>query len=100
MKVEIVSADHLNRPDVGSGIASTRFDLDKVDMIVDVPNSGVGLPRIVVANRFFPSTQMCSCCDAQTGPKGREELDVAQWVCSQCGAAHDRMATPRATSGS
>jgi branched-chain amino acid transport system substrate-binding protein len=43
IKVEIVSGDHQNKPDVGSNIAGTWFDVDKVDVIVDVPNSGVAL---------------------------------------------------------
>ncbi len=43
MKVEIVSADHQNKADVGSAIARQWYDVDKVDMIVDVPNSGVAL---------------------------------------------------------
>lgn len=43
MKVEIVSADHQNKPDVGSNIARQWFDVDHVDAIVDVPNSGVAL---------------------------------------------------------
>src|SRR5678809_339004 len=43
MKVEIVSADHQNKPDVGSNIARQWYDVDKVDVIVDVPNSGVAL---------------------------------------------------------
>jgi branched-chain amino acid transport system substrate-binding protein len=43
MKVEIVSADHQNKPDVGSTIARTWFDVDKVDAIADVPTSSVGL---------------------------------------------------------
>jgi branched-chain amino acid transport system substrate-binding protein len=43
MKVEIVSADHQNKPDIGSGIARQWYDVDKVDVIVDVPNSGVAL---------------------------------------------------------
>ncbi len=42
-KVEIVSADHQNKPDVGSGIARQWYDTDKVDVIVDTPNSGVAL---------------------------------------------------------
>src|SRR2546429_8591195 len=42
-KVEIVSADHQNKPDVGSAIARQWYDTDKVDVIVDVPNSGVAL---------------------------------------------------------
>ena len=43
MKVEIVSADHQNKPDVGSSIARQWYDVDKVDAIFDVPNSGVAL---------------------------------------------------------
>src|SRR5438876_8240004 len=43
MKVEIVSADHQNKPEVGSGIARQWYDVDKVDVIFDVPNSGVAL---------------------------------------------------------
>ena len=43
MKVEIVSADHQNKPDVGSSIARQWYDADKVDVIVDVPNSAVAL---------------------------------------------------------
>src|SRR4051794_20726456 len=41
MKVEIVSADHQNKPEVGSGIARQWYDVDKVDVIVDVPTSSV-----------------------------------------------------------
>ena len=43
IKVEIVSADHQNKPDVGSSIVRQWYDVDKVDVIVDVPNSGVAL---------------------------------------------------------
>jgi branched-chain amino acid transport system substrate-binding protein len=42
-KVEYVNADHQNKPDVGSSIARQWYDIDKVDVIVDVPNSGVAL---------------------------------------------------------
>src|SRR5512132_2259184 len=43
MKVEIVAADHQNKPDVGSNVPRQWLDVDKVDVIVDVPNSGVAL---------------------------------------------------------
>ena len=42
-KVEVISADHQNKPDVGAGIARRWFDVDGVDMIVDLPNSAVAL---------------------------------------------------------
>jgi len=41
-KVELISADHQNKPDIGSGIARRWFDVEGVDAIVDVPNSAVG----------------------------------------------------------
>lgn len=43
LKVEVVSADHQNKPDVGSQIARQWYDADGVDAIFDVPNSGVAL---------------------------------------------------------
>ncbi|OLE39250.1 MAG: ABC transporter permease [Candidatus Rokubacteria bacterium 13_1_20CM_2_70_7] len=43
LKVEIVVADHQNKPDVGSSIARQWFDADKVDVIIDVPTSSVVL---------------------------------------------------------
>jgi len=43
MKVEIVGADHQNKPDVGSNIVRTWIDTDQVDVIVDVPTSSVAL---------------------------------------------------------
>ena len=51
VKVELVNGDHQNKPDVGSQIANQWFDVEKVDMIVDVPNSGVALAVSQVANQ-------------------------------------------------
>src|SRR3974390_3405283 len=42
-KVEVVSADHQNKPDVGAGIARRWLDVEGVDLIVDLPNSAVAL---------------------------------------------------------
>jgi branched-chain amino acid transport system substrate-binding protein len=42
-KIDIISGDHQNKPDIGTTIARQWFDVDKVDVIVDVPNSGVAL---------------------------------------------------------
>jgi branched-chain amino acid transport system substrate-binding protein len=43
IKVEITSADHQNKPDVGASIARQWYDRDQVDFIVDVPTSSVAL---------------------------------------------------------
>src|SRR6201997_2321992 len=41
--IDIVSGDHQNKPDIGANIARQWADVDKVDAIVAVPNSGVAL---------------------------------------------------------
>src|ERR1043165_9892797 len=38
-KVEILSGDHQNKPDIGANIARRWLDVEGVDMIVDMPNS-------------------------------------------------------------
>jgi len=50
VKVEMISGDHQNKPDIGTQIANQWYDVDKVDMIIDVPNSGVALAVSQVAN--------------------------------------------------
>ena len=75
VKVEIVSGDHQNKPDVGSQLANQWFDVDKVDLIIDVPNSGVALAISQVAkqkNKIFivsgaaASTLTGAKCNANT----------------------------------
>jgi branched-chain amino acid transport system substrate-binding protein len=69
-KVEVVSADHQNKADVGSQIANQWYDVDKVDVIVDVPNSGVALAVTQVAaqkNKVFIGSGPAS--SDLTGPK-------------------------------
>ena len=43
MKVEVIAGDHQNKPDVGSNLARQWYDVDHVDVIVDVPTSSVAL---------------------------------------------------------
>ncbi|GAC1537490.1 MAG: ABC transporter substrate-binding protein [Polyangiales bacterium] len=43
LPIEIVSADHQNKPDVGSNVTRQWLDVDNVDVIVDVPTSSVAL---------------------------------------------------------
>ena len=42
-KIDVISANHQNKPDIGAGIARQWFDRDGVDAIVDVPTSSVAL---------------------------------------------------------
>ncbi|KMO38650.1 ABC transporter permease [Methylobacterium variabile] len=43
VQVEILSADHQNKPDIGAGVARQWYDRDGVDAILDVPTSSVAL---------------------------------------------------------
>jgi len=43
VKVEIISGDHQNKADIGTNLANQWFDVEKVDAILDTPNSGVAL---------------------------------------------------------
>ena len=42
--VEVISADHQNKPDIAMSIARNWYDNEKVDAIFDVPTSSVALP--------------------------------------------------------
>ena len=56
IKVEVLSADHQNKPDTGSNIARQWYDQNGVDVILDVPNSAVALAVSRVTrekNRIF-----------------------------------------------
>jgi branched-chain amino acid transport system substrate-binding protein len=41
--VEVIFADHQNKPDVGANLARQWIDTENVNVIVDIPNSAVGL---------------------------------------------------------
>lgn len=64
-------------------------------------DNGFGLFRILLAykleergksiikvDRFFPSSQLCSCCGYQN--TGTKDLSVREWTCSKCRTKHNR----------
>jgi branched-chain amino acid transport system substrate-binding protein len=53
--IEVISADHQNKPDVGSSIARDWYDSQHVDAIVDVPTSSNGTST--TSWRPFPATR-------------------------------------------
>jgi branched-chain amino acid transport system substrate-binding protein len=62
-KIEVVSADNLNKADVGASIAREWIDRDGVDVIVDIPNSAVALAVQEITrakNRIFLATGTAS----------------------------------------
>lgn len=44
--------------------------------------------QVVVIDRFYPSSQLCSVCGARW--PGTKDLFVREWVCPICGTVHDR----------
>jgi branched-chain amino acid transport system substrate-binding protein len=55
-KIEVVFADHQNKPDIGSGVVRRWYDVEQVDVVVDVPTSSVALAVNTITkekNRVF-----------------------------------------------
>src|SRR5450756_116916 len=70
VKVELISGDHQNKPDIGSQKANQWYDVDKVDMIIDTPNSGVALAvSQVTANKNKIFIVSGAAASDLTGPK-------------------------------
>ncbi len=70
LKVEVVAADHQNKPDVGAAIARQWYDVDHVNVIVDVPTSSVAMAISDVTrekNKVFLASGPAS--SDLTGPK-------------------------------
>src|SRR5215208_7360826 len=70
VKVELVSADHQNKADVGSGVVNKWYDTENVDLVIDVPNSGVALAVSQIAatkNKVFIVSG--AAASDLTGPK-------------------------------
>lgn len=44
--------------------------------------------QVLIVDRFFPSSQLCSACGAQW--PGTKDLSVREWTCPVCGAVHNR----------
>ncbi len=68
--IEVVSADHQNKPDVGSAIANRWIDTEQVDVIVDVPTSSVAMAVLEITknkDRVFLASGPGS--SDLTGPK-------------------------------
>lgn len=87
IKVEIVSADHQNKADVGSAIVRRWIDIDGVDAIVDVPNSSVGL----AVNALIRGTKMTflASSTASSDLTGKDcSPNTVQWVTDTWSIAH------------
>jgi branched-chain amino acid transport system substrate-binding protein len=78
-QVEIVFADHQNKPDVGSTIARRWFDEEGVAAIVDLPNSGVALAVAALAHERHRTALTSSSMSSDLTGKACQPTTV-QWV--------------------
>jgi branched-chain amino acid transport system substrate-binding protein len=78
--IEIVSADHQNKPDIGAAIARRWFDLDGVDAIADLVNSAVGFAALEVAKADNKAVLLTSAGSADFTGKACAPNNSVHWV--------------------
>ncbi|EIG62173.1 ABC transporter substrate-binding protein [Bradyrhizobium sp. WSM1253] len=87
IKVEVIFADHQNKADVASAIVRRWLDVDRVDAVVDVPNSAVGL----AVNSLLRGTRatFLAASTATSELTGKEcSPNTIQWVNDVWATAH------------
>jgi branched-chain amino acid transport system substrate-binding protein len=87
--IEIVSADHQNKPDIGAAIARRWFDLDQVDAVTDLVNSAVGFAVLEIAKADNKAVLLTSAGSADFTGKACAPNNSVHWVYDsyQIGAA-------------
>lgn len=87
LKVEILAADHQNKPDIGVGIVRHWVDEDQVAAVVDLPNSGVAL---AVANLMRQKNRVALASSAATSDLTGKACapTTVQWVSDTWSQSH------------
>lgn len=75
-KVEVVSADHQNKVDIGSAVAKEWFDRDGVDMITDLTNSGVALAVNDIAEKANKITMVTTAGSSKLTQEACKKLST------------------------
>ena len=78
--IEIVSADHQNKPDIGAAIARRWFDLEGVDAIADLVNSAVGFAALEIAKTDNKAVLLTSAGSADFTGKACAPNNSVHWV--------------------
>ena len=79
-KIEIISADHQNKPDIGAAIASRWFEVDHVDAIADLVNSGVAGAVLNIARKDNKLLLLTSAGSETFTGKNCAPDNLVQWV--------------------
>jgi branched-chain amino acid transport system substrate-binding protein len=78
--IEIIAADHQNKPDVGSTIARQWYDLEQVDAITDLVNSAVGFAALEVTRTKNKALLLTSAGSADFTGKACAPDNSVHWV--------------------
>jgi branched-chain amino acid transport system substrate-binding protein len=78
--VEIIAADHQNKPDIGAAIARRWFDLDGVDAITDLVNSAVAFAVLEIAKADNKAVLLTSAGSADFTGKACAPNNLVHWV--------------------
>ena len=78
--VEIVSADHQNKPDIGAAIARRWFDIEEVDVVTDLVNSAVGFAVLEIAKTNNKTVLLTSAGSADFTGKACAPDNSVHWV--------------------
>ncbi len=78
--IEIVSADHQNKPDIGAAIARRWFDLEGVEAVADLVNSAVGFAVLEVAKANNKAVLLTSAGSADFTGKACAPNNSVHWV--------------------
>jgi branched-chain amino acid transport system substrate-binding protein len=78
--VEIVSADHQNKPDIGAAIARRWFDLDGVGAVTDLVNSAVAFAVLEVAKTDNKAVLLTSAGSADFTGKACAPNNSVHWI--------------------
>lgn len=81
-----INAAKLGHTSKGKSVYDAGWSKFRTMLRYKCENAGVLLEEV---DEAF-STQTCSVCAAHSGPKGIAGLGIREWVCSACGAKHDR----------
>lgn len=78
--IEIIAADHQNKPDVGATIARRWFDLEQVDAVTDLVNSAVAFAALEVAKSKNKAVLLTSAGSADFTGKACAPDNSVHWV--------------------
>ena len=86
--VEDIDMQALSNKSFGNGKATMDNGFGMFRTMLDYKLRDRGKPPLVKIDRFYPSSQICSCCGYKN--PAVKNLSIRRWICPECGSSHDR----------